>query len=299
VDEHTTLLMSMDGHLRPTVRGFGLWSKNGSLILQDPAKGQGLEVWDGSTRKVLIGRLDDGTIGQEIVGGKLYSSTIRSGGKTDTSYIELAAGGTEPLRVVQNGKTALNIWTSAGGMVQWYDTNLNDMVGQILPYDDSMGRGLRIQGRSNSALDKSVHIAGYGVDIEAYTGIVACHGNFDVFGGTKYCVEQTESYGNRGLSARESPEIRYIDEEKAMLINGECTITIDPIFMECIEPDSEDSPWLIHLTPYADVDLFVAEIGADYFVVRERNSGTSNSVFVWSLSAVRKGYANYRLQEVF
>jgi len=296
LDECTTYLMNCDGHLRPTVRDYGLWSKNGRFVLQDPKAGQGIEVWDGATRKVLIGRLDDGRIGQEIVGGKLYSSRIRSGGKTSTSYIELAPG-FEPLVVKENGKDALTIWAYGGGLVQFYDTNLDEMVGQILPMNDAQGKGIRIHGRNNTGNRKNVSIMGYEIYLDGDTGTVNYNG-FTNFGGSKSNMEVTENYGKRLLAARESPENRYIDEGMGTLVDGTCVIQIDPIFLECIEPNTDSTPWLIHVTPYADIDLYIAEIGPDYFMVKERNGGTSNSRFAWSLSAVRQLYANIRLPEV-
>lgn len=296
LDECTTYLMNCDATLQPTVRRFGMWSKNGQIILQDPQPGQGLEVWDGSTRKVLIGRLDDGSIGQEIVGGKLYSSRIRSGGKTSTSYIELAPG-FEPLVVKENGKYALTIWAHGGGLVQFYDTNLDEMVGQISPMNDAQGQGIRIHGRNNTGSGKNVSIMGYGIYLDGDTGTVNYNG-FTNFGGSKSNMEVTENYGKRLLAARESPENRYIDEGMGTLVDGICVIQIDPIFLECIEQNTDSTPWLIHVTPYADIDLYIAEIGPDYFMVKERNGGTSNSRFAWSLSAVRQLYANIRLPEV-
>ena len=92
--------------------------------------------------------------------------------------------------------------------------------------------------------------------------------------GTKYNIEQTENYGQRGLAVRESPEQRYVDEGMGTLVNGECRIDVDPIFMEH-EPHTPDSRWYVQLTPYADVDLFVSEIGDGYFIIKERKGGTS------------------------
>lgn len=306
VDEYTTLLMTMDGTLQPTVRGFGLWSKNGRFILQDPVAGQGLEVWDGTTRKVLIGRLDDDSIGQEIVGGKLYSSLFRTGTVTDTSYVSL-----EPptwFKCVYNGNNVVTI--QAGGstgqisvyeagaekarLVATYSVNsLNYSV--IQPgYLSTTGIGL-IGPDSNSILLK----ANNGIDYHAGSSDHNFYGgDINLTGGTKNNIEETINYGKRKLAVRESPEQKYIDEKKEQLINGICKVTIEPIYLECIEPNTDDTPWLIHLTPYADMGVYVAEIGLGYFVVKERDSGMSNSVFVWSLSATRKNYVFYRLPEV-
>jgi hypothetical protein len=115
--------------------------------------------------------------------------------------------------------------------------------------------------------------------------------------GLKPALHRTENYGPRTLYARESPQVRFIDESIAQLTNGECRIELNPVFLECIEPNTPSTPWLINLTPYADTSLYVAEIGDTYFVVKECGGGTSNSSFAWSLSAIRRGYAQYYLDE--
>jgi len=311
-DEYTIMLMSCNSTLQPTVRGFGLWTKNGRFILQDPLAGQGIEAWDGSTLKALIGRLDDGTIGVKIVGGKIYGSTIRSGAEGATTYTELGAEGDDPLTVVENGKTALNIWAFNGGMIQFYDTTVDDMRGQILPYDDAVGYGLRVAGRNNTGSAMPVHIGGSGITItganitfnDEYLGgntDVSIFGNLIVDGdlsatGSKTAKQPTDNYGERYLYARESPEVRYIDEGEGKLVNGECKINIDPIFLECIEPNTKNTPWLVHLTPMADIQLYVDEIGENYIFVRSAEAVSAR--FFWSLSCVRKGFAGIRLEQI-
>lgn len=116
-------------------------------------------------------------------------------------------------------------------------------------------------------------------------------------GSGKSARQVTQSYGERYLYCRESPDVRYIIEGKAQLINGECRIDLDPIFLECIEPNSDTTPWLVHLTPMANISIYVAEIGINYIVVRE-STLTSNDTIFWSLSCVRKGYAGTWLEQV-
>ncbi len=123
-------------------------------------------------------------------------------------------------------------------------------------------------------------------------------GDFHV-SGSKSSKQSTINYGDRLLYARESPDVRYIQEGNARLTNGVARINLDPIFLECIESHTPDSRWYIQLTPCADVDLYVAEIGEDYFIIKERKGGTSTGAeFTWSLSATRKYYANINLMEV-
>jgi hypothetical protein len=116
-------------------------------------------------------------------------------------------------------------------------------------------------------------------------------GNLTV-NGVKSAAVDTARYGQRKLYAAESPEVRFFDEGLACLKDGVARVTLDPVFLETIEGDS-----LVHVTPYGDASLYVAEIGKDYFVVKARE-GDPNVAFAWRLSAYRKGYAGVRLEQV-
>jgi hypothetical protein len=122
-------------------------------------------------------------------------------------------------------------------------------------------------------------------------GSVEVPGDFTV-GGDKSAVVETESYGGRKLYAFEQPTSRFGDEGRAELDDGTARVELDPIFLETVEDD-----FLIHLTPYGDASLYVAEIGADYFVVEARE-GADDVPFAWMLTATRNGYEDVRLEEV-
>lgn len=268
--------------------------------------GNGLTVTDpNNTERVKLGEYSPGRYGLRVVGGEIYSTTIRTSVPGSSDYVYIGAG-FEPLQIVQGGKEALTIWTTDGsGMIQFFDTRYNDMRGQIAPYDDILGKGLRIHGRSRSGQTTPLHLWGNPVYVDAPSIRLGATGStiVDIWGslyatGSKNAVQYTDSYGYRLLYARESPECRYIDEGFGILENGECRIQLDPIFLECIEPNTDQTPWYIHVTPYADVDLFVAEVGPDYFIVREKGGGTTSGArFAWLLSAVRRGYAGVRIPE--
>ena len=85
--------------------------------------------------------------------------------------------------------------------------------------------------------------------------------------GAKNAVVPTELWVKR-FSVLEMPESKFMDEGVAELINGLCRIDIDPIFLETIEPNTTETPF-IHLT-YDWLNLRVKEIGDTYFVVGER-----------------------------
>jgi len=113
-------------------------------------------------------------------------------------------------------------------------------------------------------------------------------GNFSATG-TKSAVVNT-SYGIRKLYAIESPDIRFYDQGRASLTNGIANISLDPIFIETVEPDYQ-----VFLTPEADTaGIYVAEKAKEYFIVKGRNKN-SNIPFSWLISALRKGYSATRL----
>ena len=228
-----------------------------------------------------------------VLAGEIYGTTIRSGQPEDEDYIELS-GEYEPLKVVKDGKTMLNIWAhSDGGFLQFYDAD--DMRGQILPHDDTDGVGLRIHARNNAGTAQALSLIGSAVEIHGNAYIhdnATAYGNLHVAGnlsagGSKPARQVTENYGERYLYARESPDVRYIIEGRGTLVGRELKIDLDPIFLECIEPDTEENPWLIQITPYGDKRVWVSEITPTYIVVKSDGEG----LFFWSLSAVRKGYA--------
>ena len=81
--------------------------------------------------------------------------------------------------------------------------------------------------------------------------------------GGKSAVVNTLSYGERKLYAVEAPDVRFSDEGLARLQDGVTRVELDPIFLETIEGE-----YLVHVTPYGDASLYVAEVGREYFVVR-------------------------------
>jgi len=248
----------------------------------------GLKVYDSSDAlRVLVGSWMNGLLreyGIKIIRGLIEASTI-SGGSIDIIREVGEAGRVH----IENGKIS---------MFAESDNEGEFLCLSLEPFK-SWGGTIRFYyfDENTHQTKASARIVGGDGEL-AIVGDVVILGDFEVTG-RKDCVEQTENYGTVVLSARESPEIRYIDEGVGTLINGECRIDVDPIFMECIEPNTEYSRWYIHLTPYADVDIYVAEIGENYFVVKEKKNGTSTGAdFTWSLSAIRKNYAGIRLMEV-
>ncbi len=251
---------------------------------------EGLRVDDAlGNLRVLIGSWLKGLIrkyGIKIIDGEIYSSIIRSGAEDADTYIQFTPP--NALEVFANGKRQLRMAALFGGGIDFYRDGD--------PNDSSFFDGWAGTMSSNTS-GADLFIAG--VDI----GIIKIGGDLNVAGnlsctGSKPAQQVTENYGIRYMYATEAPEIIYYDRGRAQLVNGECTVYLDPIYLECIEPDTELTPWQIWVQCYGENDVYVSEIGADYFKVKERNGGTSNNKVVWKHEAIRNGYAGIRLMEV-
>ncbi len=138
--------------------------------------------------------------------------------------------------------------------------------------------------------DKNTGNVGVGSDALP-TNRLTVYGNLSATG-TKAATVQAGNFGARKLYAIESPDVRFSDEGLATLTDGVARVSLDPIFLETIE-----GQYLVHVTPYGNASLYVAEVGEDHFVVKARD-GDPNVSFAWRLSATRKGYAGVRLEKV-
>lgn len=277
--------------------------------------GNGLTVTDASNvQQVQLGQYAAGKYGLLVMNGEIYSTYIstRPPGVTK-SFAELTTGGT--LNIYDtNGLLGMSVGGGSGqGRLIWYlsgtmyaDSEIDSgSTRDLLIRSLTSGSGIQLQAIPSgnkitigSGGQNGVYITAGTTDMSGNAhvgGSLVVTGTFIANGG-KNAAQETKNYGTRLLSVIEAPDVRYQDAGIGILTNGECRITLDPVFLECIEPHSETTPWYVHITTYADVGLYVAEIGADYFIVRERGGGTTTGAqFAWSLSAVRVGYAGVRL----
>ena len=188
--------------------------------------------------------------------------------------IELAPGQI-PLAIYRGAHQSLEIWQwQDNGAWIFYNSLTSDRTGVI----GTDSRGFFIEGVNTAGTRVPVTIAG---------SLVTVQGNFTVTG-TKAAMQQTETFGEQPLYARESPDIRYVIDGKAKIINGKCVIPIDPVFCECVEPDTEETPWLIHLTSWDDIRLKIEAITETQITV----TGNADGIFCWTLSCIRRGYRN-------
>lgn len=142
-----------------------------------------------------------------------------------------------------------------------------------------------------------LHIAHlhFSIDVMMY-GDIRVYDSFRVYSTNKDAVIITDNYGERALHCYEMPDAKFMDEGVAELENGLCRIDIDPIFLETIEPNTPETPFIVHLTAYDWPNLRVKEVGDSYFIIEEKEG--LNGIFSWQLSAIRKGGKDLRLERV-
>lgn len=245
----------------------------------------GIKVYDSLNElRCHMGQYDTGKYGLKITNGQIFSSRIRSGAEGSGDYVEIGSG-LSPLGVVVGNKKVLEIfYYEHGGIIYFNDTSGS--------YKGSLGA--ESGGLFLESYPGCVSLMSHRVDIEGTKSGTNIYGGLYV-SGTKDAVVRTKNYGRRHLSARESPESRFIEEGFGVLENGECTVQLDPVYLETIEPNTDEALWYIQLTEYDDFDIYVDEVGEDYFIVKEKKGGTSNGKFAWSLSAVRIDFKGRRL----
>ena len=298
------------------------------------AETDGIKVYDSNDAlRVLLGSWLKGAIrkyGLKIIGGEIYSTMIQTGEEGDDSYVYIGPVHEKydyPFMIKLDGKDVFNIMShSRGPIMNFYDPYYNERVATILPMDDARGQGLRIQALNNIGEALDLHLDGREVTISTNgsfyvpaRGTVAITSRYSVLIGAEYnivldgdtavvgdltktgtlnYVEPTKDYGIRLLNALEGPELKYVDMGRAQLENGEATVYLDPILLQCIEPDTDLTPWLFKTEVYGEgEDIRVIEWGENYFRVKECNNGTSNRKFGWWFYATRINYAGIRLQE--
>lgn len=112
-------------------------------------------------------------------------------------------------------------------------------------------------------------------------------GRLDVEG-SKNCVQITQNYGKRRISAYETAEYYFGDIGEGVIKEGECIINIEPIFLECV---NTDIPYQVFLQVYKGCVQSI-ERNRDNFIVK----GTNDTEFSWEIKAKRRGFENVRLE---
>lgn len=135
----------------------------------------------------------------------------------------------------------------------------------------------------------SINIDAIGGDVIIRTSdAVRIGGDFSVSGAKNASVPTT--LGMVNVSAYETAEYYFGDIGRGEVVNGECTIEIDPLFAETVNTDID---YEVFLTPYGKGLIYV-DPGlkmADSFVVKG-----DDIPFAYEIKAKRKGYEDVRLE---
>lgn len=237
-----------------------------------------------------------GTISENLtVGGNVGSKTATSQSFYSTGWIE-AVGEVKGQTFTCKGNESIAGSLSVGGTtsLNGYTVIRNNSLG--VERDITCNGGLTVGGttiingytviKNNSlGVEDSVYING---DIELPYGTVRAR-NLAI-SGSKNCVQQTASYGERLINAYETCDYLFGDLGESNIESGECIVWVDNIFKEII---SSEINYQVFLTKYGPGDIWVSERNTDFFVVK----GTNDIAFGWEIKGKRKGYENHRLVE--
>jgi hypothetical protein len=232
VDEYTTYLMSCNGTLQPTIRGFGLWSKNGRHILHDPQSGQGIEVWDDNSLKVLIGLLANGKIGIKTNNGEIYSGKFQTGNENSNTYIALNSDGT--LSTYYNGKQNLGMWPNQSwGNIEFYEDG--NSTGQLYASNenDPVLGGTRRKFVVWSKGDGSLKLDGPGIELDSDYVRLASSTSAQITVRGKIRDNLLPAYDSNGYVGQEelrwnTVRARYITSGDLCFEEGSCPICEQP-----------------------------------------------------------------------
>ena len=168
----------------------------------------------------------------------------------------------------------------------------NTTGGVTLGYSTT-AKNFRLDGRNNSGsfiFRKGLYIE-VGSDPTTECVAIAGAGGLRVVG-AKNAVVKTDNYGNRLLYSYECDKVYFATLGEGELVNGECTIELDPMFMETIETDY----YHIILTPKNKfLPLYYTDVTDSGFKVKA--DGCLDGKFCYTLSAIRKGYKETYLEQ--
>ncbi|MCR1842751.1 phage tail spike protein [Murimonas intestini] len=118
-------------------------------------------------------------------------------------------------------------------------------------------------------------------------GDIYSFGNISCFG-TKSRIADTKNFSQKKLYCYEMASPMFGDCGTGCTDeNGDCYISIDPVFEETIEQEP-----IVKLTKYGKGELYVSEINSGYFVVK----GERNLKFAWEILGKQKGFGGLRLE---
>lgn len=293
----------------PGIAGQTTLATGESIAIRGTAKstsGQGVNgratAKTGATRGVV--GVTDSTTGQGVQGWATATSGASIGvyGQSDSPEGQGAQGWVK----ATSGDTigVYGVVASTDGIgVQGHATAMTGTTIGVMGTADSSG-AYGVVGFANGASGRTTAVWGLVTSPDGWAGrftsetgngvyisVPAGKAGLNVAAGTKNAVVLTGD-GARLLYAEEATEVLFADHGFGRLVNGSAEVRIDPVFAETLDASR---PYHVFLQPYGDVELWVAERGADGFTVRGRGVAR-DAGFSYRIVGTRAGYGGHRLE---
>jgi hypothetical protein len=135
-----------------------------------------------------------------------------------------------------------------------------------------------------------IAVVGWRANNANYSGYF--NGNHVIANGTKTASVGTQ-WGNQLLYCQESPEVWFEDIGGGKLVNGQCRINLDSIYLDVTVID-ETHPMHVFIQLEGECeDVYVIKDSLG-FLVKEKNGGHSNTSFSYRVSAKRVNFQDHR-----
>jgi hypothetical protein len=120
-----------------------------------------------------------------------------------------------------------------------------------------------------------------------------CESKGTTFTGSQQVAVDTTA-GQREMYTPGSTELWFEDLGSAALVDGQATVTIDPLFAETVNLDAE---YHVFVQVYGDAEVYVSNRTPSHFEVHLRD-GDPSVEFSYRIVAKRLGYESQRLEQV-
>lgn len=181
-----------------------------------------------------------------------------------------------------------------GGVVGYNAIASGSMRMGVLGYYNGSAFGIGVNGIAFGGGimtgNNDAAVVGWRANNANYSGYF--NGNHVIASGTKSASVPTQ-WGNQLLYCQESPEVWFEDIGGGQLVNGECHIELDSIFLQATVID-EEHPMRVFIQMEGEAeDVYVIK-GTTGFTVKEKNGGHSNVSFSYRISAKRVHFQDHR-----
>jgi hypothetical protein len=222
----------------------------------------------------------------ENAGGAFRGISISEQGS-----VSIGAGAHPSTFGLSVNREATGMTVAVGGQIGGVTTAMAVDVAVLGRYESDSETGIGVYGWANTSAGG---VGVYGAAGAGGAGVLS-DGDFITINGTKSAVVETADFGTRKLYCLESAGNFFEDFGQGQLVNGEVTVTIDPVFAQTV---NLSTTYHVFLTPMGDCGLYVAAKTLNSFTVRAMDGKQVNLAFDYRIVAKRAGYEDKRLEPV-